>query len=266
MNYITLNNNVKMPILGLGTARTSGSECENMTLQAIECGYRLIDTAQMYENEREVGNAIKKSSINRSEIFVTTKICRPNNSYESTKSAIEKSLKELQMDYIDLLLIHEPYEESIKMYRAMKEAYDKGLVRAIGISNFNVKLYNDFIQQCGIIPAVNQVEQHVFFQQDELNKEMSLHGTHMQAWSSFANGKNNFFKNETLRDIGKKYNKTVAQIALRFLTQQGISVIPKSSNKNRLIENMDIFDFELTYEDIKSIKSLNQGETLFGWY
>ena len=265
MNYITLNNNIKMPILGLGTARTTKSECENMVLQAIQAGYRLIDTAQMYENEREVGNAIKKSGIPRNEIFITTKICRPNNSYEATKLAIEKSLKELQVNYIDLLLIHEPYEESINMYRAMKEAYEKGLVRAIGISNFNVNLYNDFIKECEIIPAVNQVEQHVFFQQDELNKVMSLNGTHMQSWSSFAYGKNNFFKNKTLIAIGKKYNKTVAQVALRFLIQQGISVIPKSSNKNRMIENINVFDFELTNDDMNAIKSLNQGKTLFGW-
>ena len=266
MKYINLNNNVKMPILGLGTARTTGSECENMVLQAIEAGYRLIDTAQMYDNEREVGNAIKKSGISRDEIFITTKICRPNNSYEATKLAIEKSLKKLQVKYIDLLLIHEPYDQSLDMYRAMKESYENGFVRAIGISNFNIDKYNHFIQKCEIVPSVNQVEQHVFFQQDKLNKIMSSHGTHMQSWSSFAYGKNNFFKNEVLMAIGKKYNKTVAQVALRFLIQQGISVIPKSSDKNRMIENINVFDFELTNDDMNCIKSLNQNKTLFGWY
>lgn len=266
MEYITLNNNIKMPILGLGTARTSGSECENMVLQAIEEGYRLIDTARMYKNEREVGNAIRKSKISREEIFITTKICRPDNSYENTILSIEQSLQELQTQYIDLLLIHEPYEESINMYKAMKEAYKNGLVKAIGISNFNIDKYNHFIKECEIIPAVNQVEQHVFFQQDELRKIMSLHGTHMQSWSSFANGENNFFKNDVLMDIAKKYNKTVAQIALRFLIQQGISVIPKSLNKNRMIENINVFDFNLNEGDMNLIKSLNQSKTLFGWY
>lgn len=266
MNYITLNNDVKMPILGFGTARLEGDECEKSVLTALELGYRLIDTAQMYKNESEVGKAIKKSGVSREELFITTKICRPNNSYDATKSAIEVSLKELQLDYIDLLLIHEPYEESQEMYLAMKEAYNKGLIRAIGISNFNTKLYSEFIEHCGIIPAVNQVEQHVFFQQNELNELMSLKGTHLQAWSPFAKGKNDFFENKVLASIGEKYNKTVPQVALRFLVQMNISVIPKSSNRNRMIENMKIFDFELTDDDMNRIKALNEGKTLFGWY
>jgi len=266
MEYITLNNNVKMPILGFGTARLEGKECEESVLNALELGYRLIDTAQMYKNEADVGNAIKKSGIPRNELFITTKICRPNTSYEATKSAIEFSLKELQLDYIDLLLIHEPYKESKEMYRAMKEAYDKGLLKAIGISNFNTNLYSEFIHDCGIIPAVNQVEQHVFFQQNEFNKLLTLHGTHMQAWSPFAKGKNEFFENKVLTSIGEKYNKTVAQVGLRFLIQMGISVIPKSSNRNRMNENMDIFDFELSSDDMNKIKSLDEGKTLFGWY
>ena len=266
MNYIALNNDVKMPILGFGTARLEGGECEKSVLTALELGYRLIDTAQMYKNEAEVGNALKLSGIPRNDLFITTKICRPNNSYAATKSAIETSLKELQLDYIDLLLIHEPYEESQEMYRAMKEAYNEGLIRAIGISNFNKKLYSEFIKDCGIIPAVNQIEQHVFFQQNELNELMTLKGTHSQAWSPFAKGKNDFFKNKVLASIGEKYNKAVPQIALRFLIQMNISVIPKSSNKNRMIENMKIFDFELTDDDMNKIKALDEGKTLFGWY
>ena len=266
MKYITLNNNIKMPILGFGTARISGSECEKTVLDALEVGYRLIDTAQMYENEREVGNAIRKSGIPRNEIFITTKICRPNTNYELTKSAIEKSLKELQVDYIDLILIHEPYENSLDMYKAMKELYNEGKIKAIGISNFNYELYNDFIKNCGIIPALNQVEYHVFFQQNKLLHIMKSNKTNLQAWSPFAFGKNNFFQNEVLLKIAKKYNKTIAQVALRFLIQQGISVVPKSSNKYRLIENINVFDFELSKEDMEIIKSLDKGKTLFGWY
>ena len=266
MNYITLNNNIKMPILGFGTARLQGKECEESVLTALELGYRLIDTAQMYKNEKEVGNAIKKSGVPRKELFITTKICSPNNSYEGTKSAIEVSLKELQLDYIDLLLIHEPYEESKEMYSAMKEAYNNGIIKAIGVSNFNTKLYSEFIKKCGILPTVNQVEQHVFFQQNDLYDLMNLHGTHMQAWSPFAKGNNNFFENKVLLSIGEKYNKTAAQVGLRFLIEMGISVIPKSSHRDRMLENMNIFDFELSSEDIDKIKSLNEGKTLFGWY
>jgi len=266
MNYITLNNNVKMPILGLGTSGLTGSECENSVLEAIELGYRLIDTAQMYKNEREVGNAIKMSGVPREEFFITTKICRPNNNYEATKQAIETSLEQLQVEYIDLLLIHEPYEEAKDMYRAMLEAYEAGIIRAIGISNFKTSLYQEFIKDCKVIPAVNQVEQHVFFQQDELMEIMSKHGTHMQAWSPFAKGKNDLFDNEVLKSIGEKYGKTAAQIALRFLVQSNISVVPKSSHKERMAENMDIFDFELSESDLIQLRQMNQGESVFGWF
>ncbi len=266
MNYITLNNGVQMAILGLGTWDLRGRECEESILDAIGVGYRLIDTAQMYANECQVGNAIKRCGVPREELFITTKICRPNNSYRGAKSAIEVSLKDLQLDYIDLLLIHEPYREAQEMYRAMKEAYQNGKIRAIGISNFKARWYNDFIRDCSVIPAVNQVEAHVFFQQSELLQRMSGHGTHMEAWSPFAAGKNNIFENTVLAAIGQKYKKTAAQIALKYLVQMNIAVIPKSSHRNRMIENMDIFDFQLTYDDMSRIRKLDQGKTLFGWY
>ncbi len=266
MNYITLNNGVQMPILGLGTWDLRGRECEESILEAVGLGYQLIDTAQMYENERQVGNAIKRCGVPREELFITTKICRPNNSYQGTKSAIEVSLKELQLDYIDLLLIHEPYREAQEMYSAMKEAYQNGKIRAIGISNFNARWYSDFILDCGVIPAVNQVEAHVFFQQNKLRQRMSEHGTHIEAWSPFAAGKNNIFEDTVLAAIGQKYRKTATQIALKYLVQMGFAVIPKTSHRNRMIENMDIFDFQLIDDDMSRIRKLDQDKTLFGWY
>lgn len=266
MNFIELNNGVQMPVVGLGTWDLRGREGEESVLEAVGLGYRLIDTAQMYENERQVGNAINRCGVPREELFITTKIYRPNNSYRGAKSAIEVSLKELQLDYIDLVLLHEPYREAQEMYRAMKEAYRKGTIRAIGISNFNTRLYNDFVRDCNVIPAVNQVEAHVFFQQSELRLRMSEQGTHLQAWSPLAAGKNNLLANTILVVIGQKYKKTAAQIALRYLVQVGISVIPKSSHRNRMIENMDILNFQLTIEDMVRIRKLDQGQTLFGWY
>ena len=266
MEYLTLNNGIKMPIMGFGTWDLQGKECEQSVLEALGLGYRLIDTAQMYGNEREVGNALKKSGIPREELFITTKIYRPNNSYEGAKVAIDNSLKELQVDYIDLLLIHEPYHESQEMYRAMKKAYQCDRLRAIGISNFNEKLYENFIKTCGIIPAVNQVETHVFYQQKSLQEKMAAHGTCMEAWSPFAAGKKDIFNNEVLISIGKAYEKSAAQIALKYLIQKGIAVIPKSANRNRMIENINIFDFQLTNNDMKQLENLDQKNTLFGWY
>lgn len=266
MQYVTLNNALKMPILGLGTWTLRGKECEESVRTAIEVGYRLIDTAQMYENEREVGSAIKSCGIPREELFITTKICSPNNSYEKTKKAIEKSLEELQLDYIDLLLIHEPYEESQEMYRAMKEAYKEGKLKAIGISNFNVKLYEDFIKHCEIIPVVNQVETHIYHGQKELQEIMKKHGTLMEAWSPFTAGKKDVFHNETLVSIAKKYKRTVAQIILRYFVQRGIIVIPKSCKRERIIENISVFDFSLDSVDMKKIDALDEKTTLFGWF
>lgn len=264
MEFVTLNNNIKMPLLGLGTYTLQGNECEKCISEAIEIGYTLIDTAQMYANEKYVGNAIKH--YDRKNLFITTKLYSPSTSYERAKSDIEKSLNNLQTDYIDLLLIHEPYSQSLAMYRAMTEGVNSGKIKAIGISNFNKNQYLDFIKNCEIIPAVNQVECHVFYRQKDLQEVLAEYGTHMQAWSPFACGKNNFFNNPVLAETGKKYDKTPAQIGLKYLIQSGISAIPKSSKSNRLKENFDIFDFNLNDNDMKAIDTLNSNRTLFGWY
>ena len=218
----------------------------------------------MYDNEKYVGNAIKH--YNRKDLFLTTKLYSPSTSYERAKSHIEKSLNNLQTDYIDLLLIHEPYIQSLEMYKAMTEGVNEGKIRAIGISNFNKNQYLNFIKSCSIIPAINQVECHVFYRQEGLQKLLDENGTHMQAWSPFACAKNNFFNNPLLKEIGEKYGKTTGQVGLKYLVQTGVSVIPKSSKTERLKENINIFDFNLTNEDIEKIKLLDNGKTLFGWY
>ena len=266
MKTITLNNDIEMPVLGLGVYQLHGKECERCVSEAVEIGYRLFDTAQMYGNEKSLGNALKYCGIPRNELFITTKLYSPSRGYELARSAIEESLDSLQTDYIDLLLIHEPYKESAEMYRAMREAYQNGKLRAIGISNFNEKQYLNFIRNCEIIPVINQVEAHVVYGQSKLQTVMAQHGTHMEAWSPFAAGKGHFFENDTLCMLGRKYGKSAAQIGLRFLIQRGVIVIPKTSHKERLKENMDIFDFELSAEDIKQLEILDKGKSLFGWY
>lgn len=263
MKYLTLNNGIKMPQIGLGIYDLNE---EKAILDAIDLGYRLFDTAQMYKNETLLGNAIKKSNIPREEFFITTKLYYPSKSYELAKKAIDKSLESLQLDYIDLMLIHEPYKESLEMYTALEEAYKEGKIKAIGISNFNEELYLDFIKKCNIIPAINQVEAHVFYIKKNLQKIMKEKGTLMEAWSPLCAGKHDIFNNEVLISIGKKYDKTPAQIALKYLLSRNIVIIPKSSHKDRLLENISLFDFELTNEDIEKIETLNENKSLFGWY
>lgn len=265
MEYITLNNGILMPLVGLGTWDLTGQECINIVSKAIQLGYRLIDTAQMYNNEKEVGLGIIKSGIDRHELFITTKIYRISNSYEKAKKAINTSLENLQLDYIDLLLLHEPYKQGPQMYKALEEAYQEGKIKAIGISNYNEKWYQSFIKECSIVPAINQVEAHVHFQKWQLHELLNQHNTTMQAWSPLGQGISNILKEPILISIGKKYNKSPAQIALRFLTQRGISVIPKSNKESRLIENKNIFDFQLTDEEIKMIMTLDRNKTLFPW-
>lgn len=266
MEYVTLNNGLEMPLLGLGVYQLHGEECERCVQAAVELGYRLFDTAQMYGNEKALGNALKNCGIPRKELFITTKLYSPSAGYSRAKSGIEESLNLLQTDYIDLLLIHEPYREASQMYRAMKEAHEEGKIRAVGISNFNENLYSSFIKTCGVIPAVNQVEAHVFFQQERLQNILEGNGTHMEAWSPFAAGKNRIFENPILNAIGQQHGKSAAQIALRFLVQRGITVIPKSSHKERLTENIGIFDFSLSEQEMEQIRALDKGKTLFGWY
>lgn len=266
MEYVTLNTGSRMPMLGLGIYALHGKECEHAVLNAIELGYRLFDTAQMYGNEKELGRALQESLVPREELFVTTKLYRPNTSYALAKRAIEMFLRTLGLEYIDLLLIHEPYAEAEDMYRAMEEAHGDGRVKAIGISNFNAARYADFVHACNVIPAVNQVEAHIFFQQTAMQSTMQRRGTCMQAWSPLAAGKNDFFGNSVLQSIGNAYGKSSAQVGLKFLVQRGFSVIPKSSQRERMQENMDIFDFQLSEEDMRRIVALDQGKTLFGWY
>lgn len=265
MEYITLHNGVQMPLVGLGTWDLRGQECIDTVEKAIQLGYRLIDTAQMYGNEKEVGEGIIKSGVPRKDIFITTKIYRISNSYEKAKKAIASSLQNLQVDYLDLLLLHEPYVQGPQMYKALEEAYQEGLIKAIGISNYNEEWYQTFLKECSIIPAVNQVETHLYFQKWELQELLKKHGTAMQAWSPLAQGIGNIIEQPLLVSIGKKYQKSPAQIALRFLVQRGISVIPKSKHEHRLLENINIFDFALTMEEMQEIRTLDKHKTLFPW-
>lgn len=266
MEFVKLNNGIAMPLVGFGTWDLRGPACVTAVEQAIACGYRLIDTAQMYGNEREVGQGIRRSGIDRADIFLTTKVCRPNNSYRGTQKAVEDSLRALGTDYIDLYLIHEPYAQAPEMYRALEEAYRAGKLRAIGVSNFNAQQYEQLLQSCVIVPAVNQVEAHVYFQQNELQSVLEAHGTYMEAWSPLTAGKRDLFHDPALTRIGQKYGKSPAQAALRYLVQRGITVIPKSAHEERMRANLALFDFVLSPEDMAQIGRLNEGCTLFGWY
>lgn len=263
MDYVTLNNGVKMPKLGYGVYQTPPEETERCVLDAIRIGYRSIDTAQAYGNEEGVGNAIVKCGLPREDLFITTKIWISNYGYEKAKVSIEESLKKLQTGYIDLLLLHQPFGDYYGAYRAMEEAYKEGKVRAIGVSNFYPDRYLDIFHFSEIKPAVNQVETHVFQQQKAAKKYMEKHGTQIMSWGPFAEGKNDYFQNPVLKEIGAQYGKSVAQVALRFLLQSDVVVIPKSTHENRMKENFDVFDFALTEEDMKKIQALDTGKSLF---
>ncbi|SJN52313.1 oxidoreductase, aldo/keto reductase family [Sphingobacterium faecium PCAi_F2.5] len=253
-----------MPILGFGVFQiTNLEECEKSVLTAIESGYRLIDTAASYQNETAVGKAIKRIAVPREELFITTKLWIEDTGYEKTKEAIERSLNKLQLDYLDLYLIHQPYGDIHGSWRAMEKLYKEGKIRAIGISNFHPDRVVDLMAFNEIVPAVNQIETHPFHQQIETQKFLAENNIQIQSWASFAEGKNDLFNNKLLASIGKKYNKSVAQVVLRWLTQRDIAVIPKSVNRGRMIENIDIFDFELTAEDMATIQSLDTKESLF---
>ena len=265
METITLNNGVEMPILGYGTYQIPPRITEQCVSDALSVGYRSIDTAQCYGNEREVGIACRKSGIARRELFITTKLwaCR---GYQDTLRSIDGSLNKLGMDYIDLLLIHEPTGDIHEIYRAMETAYKGGKLRAIGISNFLENRYMDLVDNCTIIPAVNQVETHVFRQQKNLRNLEARIGTKHESWSPLACGQNGIFKNQTLISIAKNHGKTVAQVALRFLLQQGIIVIPKSTHIERMKENLGALNFDLSAEEMQKIEYLEIGKSLFGWW
>ena len=263
METVKLNNGVEMPILGYGVYQVTPEECERCVLDALSVGYRSIDTAQAYFNEEGVGNALVKSGIPRSEVFITTKVWISNGGYEKAKASIDESLRKLQSDYIDLLLIHQPFNDYYGTYRAMEEACKAGKARAIGVSNFYPDRFIDLAEFCEIKPAVNQVETHVFNQQIKPQKIMERYGTRVMSWGPFAEGRNDFFTNEVLKTIGEKYGKSVAQTAVRFLIQRGVIVIPKSTHKERMIQNMEVFDFVLTEEDMQAIAGLDKAKSLF---
>lgn len=264
MQTVKLNNGVEMPILGFGVYQIPDhNECERVVSEALEVGYRLIDTAQAYFNEEAVGSAIKNSGIDRKEIFLVSKIWVSNGGYEKAKASIDESLKKLQTDYLDLMLIHQPFNDYYGTYRAMEEAYKAGKLRAIGVSNFYPDRFLDLSHFVEIQPMINQVETHVFQQQKRAKEIMKEHNTQIMSWGPFAEGKNNYFQNKILKEIGTKYGKSTAQVALRFLTQEGVVVIPKSTHKNRMEENFNIFDFELTEDDLNKIRTLDTGKSLF---
>lgn len=264
MEEIILNNGVAMPVLGFGVYQIpDAAECERCVLDAIEVGYRSIDTAQAYRNEEAVGRAAEKSGVPRGELFITTKVWISNGGYEKAKASIEESLNKLRTDYLDLLLIHQPFNDYYGTYRAMEEAYRAGKIRALGVSNFYPARFIDLAEFCEVKPAVNQMETHVFHQQVQIREVMKKYGTRLESWGPFAEGRNGFFDNEVLKAVGAQYGRTAAQVALRFLVQQGIIAIPKSTHRERMVENFNIFDFELSPQDMKAIAALDRGESLF---
>lgn len=263
METITLNNGVVMPMLGFGTLDVRNKAT---VLQALEQGYRLIDTAQMYDNESIVGAALRESGLARTEVFITTKLYRDCQSRAAAQAGIERSLNTLQSDWIDLLLIHEPYPAALEMYEALKDALRAGKVRAIGISNFNASRYDDFCTHCDIIPALNQVESHIYYPQRSLATHLHKGGTQMQAWGPFTEGRRNIFAEPLLNEIGHQYGKTAAQVALRYLLQCGIAVVVKSAHPTRMAENLDVFDFHLTAPEMARLATLDEKRSLFGWY
>ena len=264
MEYVTLNNGVKMPKLGFGVYQIlDAAQCEQAVLYAISVGYRLIDTAASYGNEEAVGKAIKACGIPREELFITTKLWISDTSYEGAKRGFQKSMERLCLDYLDLYLIHQPLNDYYGAWRAMEELYREGKVRAIGVCSFYLDRLADLIAFNEVAPAVNQVEANVFFQQQESQKFMESKGVTMEGWAPFAEGKNDLFSNETLRAIGEKYEKSIAQVVLRWLLQRGVVCIPKSVKKERMEENFQVFDFSLSEEDMAAIAALDTGKSCF---
>ena len=263
MKTIKLNNGVEMPILGYGVYQITPEETEQCVLDALSTGYRAIDTAQAYYNEEAVGSAVKKSGIAREDLFLTTKVWISNSGYERAKASIDESLRKLQTEYIDLLLIHQPFGDYYGTYRAMEDAYRQGKVRAIGLSNFFADRFIDLVEHVEIKPAINQMETHVFNQQVRLQDTIKEYGTFLESWGPLAQGQNNIFSNELLTAIGNKYKKSVAQVGLRFLIQRDIVIIPKSVKKERMIENLNVFDFFLSDQEMQQISALDEGKSLF---
>jgi diketogulonate reductase-like aldo/keto reductase len=258
-----LNNGVEMPILGLGTYQMNAEECERSVSDAIQAGYRLFDTASAYGNEEALGKAVKQSDVPREQLFVTTKLWVTDATYEKTKLAFDRSMKLLGLDYLDLYLIHQPYNDVYGAWRAMQELHREGRIKAIGVSNFHPDRVMDLIAHNEVKPAVNQIETHVFHQQTAAQQFLQEQNVQMESWAPFAEGRNNMFQNEVLKAIGGKYGKSVAQVIVRWLTQRGVVAIPKSVRKERIIENFNVFDFQLSAEDLAEIAKLDTGKSAF---
>ncbi|WP_126664745.1 aldo/keto reductase [Haloterrigena salifodinae] len=266
MDYpiVELNNGVEMPILGFGTYQIDDLDvCEQSVSEALDTGYRLIDTAAAYQNEEAVGSAIENSDVPREDIFVTTKLWVQDAGYESTKNAFERSLDRLELDYLDLYLIHQPYGDVHGSWQAMEDLYEEGKVRAIGVSNFHPDRVMDLIVHNDVVPAVNQIETHPFYQRVDDAEFLDQYDVQHQSWGPFAEGKNDIFEHDVLTSIGDQYGKTATQVVLRWLIQRDIVAIPKSVHEERITENFDVFDFELSSEDMETIAELNEGESLF---
>ena len=263
MKYVTLNNGVKMPQLGYGVYQVSPVEAERCVSDAIRVGYRMIDTAQAYHNEEGVGEAVKNANIQRSDFFLVSKVWISNYGYEKAKASIDESLSKLQTEYIDLMLLHQPFCDYYGAYRALEDDYREGKLRAIGISNFQPNQFIDLASNMEVVPAVNQIETHVFYQQVKAKKYMDEFGISMMSWGPLAEGRNGLFSNIILEEIGKVHGKSIAQIALRYLLHRGVIIIPKSTHKERMEQNFNLFDFELTDEEIERIKGLDLGKSAF---
>lgn len=264
MEYVSLNNGMKMPVIGFGVFQiTDKEECERVVLDAIDVGYRLIDTAQAYGNEEAVGEAIAKSSVPREELFITTKVWISNSGYEKAKASIEFSLKKMKLDYLDLVLIHQPVNDYYGTYRAMQDLYKEGKIKAIGVSNFYPDRLVDLALFNEVKPAVNQIEINPFHQQLDAQTYNQKYNVQLQAWAPFAEGKNGMFENQDLKTIGEKYNKSVAQVILRWLLQRGIVPLAKTVNKERMLQNIDVFNFKLSEDDMNKISSLDKKESSF---
>ena len=263
MEYITLNNGVKMPLLGYGVYQIAKEECEACVLDAIKVGYRLIDTAQSYFNEEAVGNAIEKCGVPREELFITTKVWISNYGYDKTRESVLNSMKKLKVDYLDLVLLHQPFGDYYGAYHALEDLYKEGKLRAIGVSNFYPDRLSDICAFNEITPQINQVETNPFNQQIEAQENMTKNNVQIEAWAPFGEGRNDMFNNQILKKIADKYQKSVAQVILRWLTQRGVVALAKSINPNRIKENFNIFDFKLSDEDMLTIKTLDTKNSLF---
>lgn len=263
MDYITLSNGVKMPQLGYGVYQVTKEECEHCVLDALKVGYRSIDTAQSYFNEAEVGTAIQKSGVPREEIFLTTKVWVEHYGYEEAKASVLESMRKLKTDYLDLCLLHQPFSDYYGAYRALEELYDEGKIRAIGISNFYPDRMVDIASFARIRPMVNQVEVHPYNQQTIAKEYMDKYSVHIEAWAPFGEGRGDMFSNPVLSEIATKYNKSVAQVILRWHIQRGVVIIPKSTHIERMEENINVFDFMLSVEDMKAISALDKDKSIF---